>query len=266
MRFILCCGFALLLLCTGCKKVIHVNLNDVEKKYVIEGVVTDQPGTCKVLVSQTKNFDDDNSFAGISGAIIQITEQGGVPVLLTETATGVYEAPAVKGTSGKTYSLSVNINGQLFTATSTMPQPVNMDSVFVSSDDVMNKNRKLANVQFKDPPAAGNNYRFVQYVNGVQEKQVFVRNDDLINGNTVVTKLRYGLDDNKDNEINTGDIVKIDMQCIDPAVYKYWYSLNKSATGDASSATPANPVSNLQGDALGYFSAHTLQSKTIVAP
>jgi hypothetical protein len=256
-----------LLLFTGCKKVIHVNLNDADKQYVIEGVIANQPGTCSVLLSQTKNFDDDNNFAGVSGATIQITEQGGVTTRLTETSTGVYEAPAIYGTSGKTYLLSVTINGHQFTASSTMPQPVNMDTVFIAKDDAQGKNRMLANVQFKDPPQPGNNYRFVQYVNGVKEKQIFIRNDDLTNGNTVTTKLRYPKDDNGDNEINTGDLVTIDMLCIDPAVYKYWYSLNKGATGGGgnSSATPANPVTNIQGGALGYFSAHTLQSKTVVA-
>jgi len=256
-----------LLIFTGCKKVIHVNLNDADKQYVIEGVITNQPGTCSVLLSQTKNFEDDNDFAGVSGATIQITEQGGSTTLLTETSTGVYETTTLYGASSKTYLLSVTINGHQFTASSTMPQPVNLDTVLIIKDDELGKNRMLANVQYKDPPQTGNNYRFVQYVNGRKEKQIFIRNDDLSNGNTVTTKLRYPKDDNGDNEINTGDLVKIDMLCIDSAVYKYWYSLNKGATGGSgmSSATPANPVSNIQGGALGYFSAHTLQSKTVVA-
>jgi len=263
----ICCCFILFIV-TGCKKVIHVNLNDADKQYVIEGVITNQPGTCSVLLSQTKNFEDDNNFAGVSGATVQITEQGGPTTLLTETSTGVYEASALYGASGKTYLLSVSINGHQFTASSTMPQPVNMDSIFITKDDeVRGKDRLLANVQFKDPPQPGNNYRFVQYVNGVKEKQIFIRNDDLSNGNTVTTKLRYPKDDNGDNEIKPGSLVQIDMLCIDSAVYKYWYSLNKGATGGSgmSSATPANPVSNIQGGALGYFSAHTLQSKTVVA-
>ena len=55
------------------------------------------------------------------------------------------------------------------------------------------------------------------------------------------------------------------MQCIDNAVYKYWFSLNQSATGTSQSASPANAVSNISGGALGYFSVHTVESKTVVA-
>lgn len=262
-----CCIIYLLFVCTGCEKVINVNLNDAEKKYVIEGVVTNQPGTCMVLLSQTKDVDEDNTFAGVSGATIRLTEQGGATILLTETATGVYEAAQLTGTPGKTYELSVAINGQVFTATSSMPQPVNLDSLFVTEDDnVRGNKRKLMNVQYNDPDTTGNNYRFIQYVNGLKEQQIFIRNDALTNGNTSLVKLRYPSDEDNKNDIQPGDQVKVDMLCIDPAVYKYWYSLNRSATGGGGqmSATPANPVTNIQGGALGYFSAHTLQSKTLV--
>jgi len=55
------------------------------------------------------------------------------------------------------------------------------------------------------------------------------------------------------------------MQCIDKNVYEYWYSLDQSSTGSSQSAAPGNPVSNMQGGALGYFSANTLQSRSVVS-
>jgi hypothetical protein len=255
------------MLTTSCEKVIDVTLDNSEKKYVIEGVITNQPGTCMVLLSQTKDFSADNEFAGVSGAIIQITEAGGVTTMLTETSTGVYQAATLSGTTGKTYELSVIINGQTFIGASTMPQQVNMDSIFVTDDNVRRNTRKLVNVQYNDPAVTGNNYRFIQYVNGLKEQQIFIRNDELTNGNTSITPLRYPHSDEDENNIHPGDRVTVNMLCIDAAVYKYWYSLNRSATGGGQmSATPANPVTNIQGGALGYFSAHTLQSKTMIAP
>jgi hypothetical protein len=56
------------------------------------------------------------------------------------------------------------------------------------------------------------------------------------------------------------------MMCIENAVFKYWFSLNQSATGNSQSASPANAVSNISGGALGYFSAHTVETREIVAP
>lgn len=41
--------------------------------------------------------------------------------------------------------------------------------------------------------------------------------------------------------------------------------MNVGASGSDILATPANPVNNISGGALGYFSAHTTQiKKTIV--
>jgi hypothetical protein len=54
------------------------------------------------------------------------------------------------------------------------------------------------------------------------------------------------------------------MICNDAAVYTFWYSLSSGATGANESASPANPVSNISGGAVGYFSAQTIQRKTIL--
>src|SRR5690349_3869045 len=102
-----------LLFCTSCEKVINIKLDTADKKYVVEGVLTNQPGTCMVLLSQTKDFDAGNEFADVSGATIQITEKDGPVTQLTETSTGVYQAN-LTGVSGKTYTLSVSIDGQSF--------------------------------------------------------------------------------------------------------------------------------------------------------
>jgi hypothetical protein len=256
----------LLLFLTSCEKVINLDLNDAEKKYVIEAVITDQANTAKVLITQTKNFDEDNNFPGISGAVVRITESGGATTTLNEVSPGKYEAPVLVGISGKTYTLSVTVNGKIFTASSAMPQRVNMDTIFVTNEFLFTDFRKIVNAEYKDPAGRGNNYRFIQYVNGLKEDQVLIQNDDYTDGRNVNTKLFYFADDDDNSKIDSGDTVKVDMLCIDQAIYKYWFSLDRNSTGGSGQATPSNPVTNLQGGALGYFSAHTLQSKTLVVP
>lgn len=259
--------FALLALTSlsSCEKVIDINLNKSEKKYVVEAIVTDQSGA-RVLLSQTKDFEDNNNFAGVSGAVVEITENGGATTTLSETTTGVYEAPALIGSTGKTYSLSVKVNGQSFTAVSAMPQKVNLDTIYITDEFLFGDTRKIVNIEYKDPPGRGQYYRFVQYLNGRKETEIFVQNDEYTDGRNVTNKLFYFPDDDEDNrKIKSGDQVRIEMFCTDANVYKYWYSLYRSATGE-SQATPSNPVSNMKGGALGYFSAQTSQVKTMIAP
>ncbi len=83
---------------------------------------------------------------------------------------GIYEATDLIGVSGKTYTLTVETNGNIFTSTATMPAKVNMDSLYITEDYLFGETRKTANVEYQDPSGSAESYRFIQYVNGVKEK------------------------------------------------------------------------------------------------
>lgn len=252
---------------SSCQKVIDVDIKNAEKKYVVEAVITDQLDSSKVLISTTKNVSENNEFPGIGGATVTVTDDAGIVTTFTEDSTGYYYAHSFKGAIGKTYTLRVIANGETFTASSAMPPRVNMDTLFISDELLFGEARKLANTTYQDPSGKGNCYRYVQYINGKKENTIFTNNDDYTDGKYVEAKLWYLADDDEeDQKIKSGDTIRLDLFCIDPAVYKYWFSLNQSATGNSQSASPANAVTNITGGALGYFSAHTVQSKTVVAP
>jgi len=254
---------------TSCEKVIQLDLNEAEKKYVIEAEISDSPNSCKVIVTQTKNFEENNTFNGISGVQITIADNNATPVTLTETSAGVYKSSSLTGISGHTYNLVVNVDGQVFTAISSMPARVPLDSLYITERTFFDETNKYATLLYKDPFGTGNAYRYIQYVNGVKEKTIFVRDDDLADGRSIErTLFFYNNDDDEQEEkkLKSGDNVKVEMLCISYPVYKYWYSLAESSTGENQSATPGNPVTNIEGGALGYFSAHTLQSKTVIVP
>ncbi|BAV08009.1 hypothetical protein FLA_4042 [Filimonas lacunae] len=235
-------------------------------RYVIEGVITNN-GVCRVLLSTSNNFDEDNNFDAISGATVSITEDQGGAILLTERKPGNYQSAYLKGKTGHTYHLLVNIKGQQFTASSVMPpQAVKIDSVFFSTEILGGTNRRIANACYTDPPVKGNCYRFVQYINEHKESTVFVDNDKFNNGHTVAYPLYFrNNDDDARRNIISGDTVRIEMHCIDSTLYKYWYSLSSlTAAVWAAPATPSNPVTNITGGALGYFSAHTVRSIRVV--
>src|SRR3546814_377595 len=187
LRFILP---VLILWVTSCEKVIDLNLKGVEAKYVIEGTLSNQPGDCQVLISQTKDFDQDNDFPGISGATVTILSTGDeTATTLTETAPGIYKAPAPKGTNGETYTLKVIIGENTFTSSSTMPEQVLMDTIYVTEETLFGETWKLANITFPDPAGVANKYRFIQYINSVRTEELFIRDDQLVNGREFETNL-----------------------------------------------------------------------------
>jgi hypothetical protein len=246
--------------CAGCSKVINVDLNNASPQLVIQGNVYDTAGPYYVQLSQTVNFSADNTFPPVSNAQVTITDSTiGVTDHLTETVAGTYATSSINGVPGHTYLLSVNVNGKVYNASSTMPAPVAMDSLSFETDNIFGENTIYVKPNFQDVPGVNNYYIFSVYINNLQpDKQVFNYSDRLSDGKYL--SLRLNLDS---SYIKVGDTVAVKMGCVDKPVYDYYNSL-ETATGNSSS-TPSNPTSNISNGALGYFSAQTTQTKKAVA-
>jgi hypothetical protein len=250
-------NWVLAIVCFGlfsCEKVIEVKIRDADQKYVIEAVLTDEPGSCKVLLSRTKKIFESNQVMDISGAAIKIADNG-VDHVLTETSPGVYESSVLTGIPGHRYDLSVAVNGELFTATCTMQQPVPIDTLVIDFGPF--SSTKRAYVYYTDPAGINNGYRFIQYINGRKEPDIFWDNDEFTDGQTTAVRL--------DNGVSTGDTVLVELLSLDDAIYRYWSTLEMGgASGSSFTASPANPVTNILGGALGYFSAHAVRRKMVI--
>lgn len=251
----------------SCERVINVDIKDASLQYVVEGVITDD-SVCRVRLSRTSNFYDSVNLEGLSDARVTITEEGGNPVILMPTSThGIYRAQFT-GKPGRTYHLRVEYpargtgadNVRVFTATSTMPRKVWLDSLYVTRRIFLGQTRNIATLRFTDPAGLGNAYRFIQYVDGRAETTIFLAKDDLIDGRTVTDEL---LIFNNEYTLRKCDQLRVEMQCIDQPNYLFWYSLSQGSLGSSQSASPGNPVSNIKGGALGYFSAHTVSALNI---
>lgn len=248
-----------LILCAAmasCERVIDVDLNSASPKYVIEGTVTNLDLPHQVRVTQTKNFDEDNDFEGIENAEVTLSDSLGHSEELAHTDSGVYRGSDIAGEPGMRYSLSVNIGGETFTATSTMPEPVFFRRLLIDEVVFFGDTLKIPNATYQDPEGTDNYYRHVLYINGQKNSSIFVSSDELYDGNLQARELFYG---NPDNGLETGDQIVVEMQTIDEQVYEYFSTLTQ--TINRSAASPANPTSNISGEALGYFSAHTVQAR-----
>jgi len=245
----------------ACKKVIHPDLNHAEPQIVIEGVINSTPGPYHVKISKTVNFESSNIFPPVSGATVRITDStNGQTAILSESTLGVYSTSAIAGVPKHTYLLQVQAEGQQYTARSTMPALVPLDSItFVQNLDFNNKSVINAVVNFKDPPGLGNYYGFTEFVNRVQMPDIFVFEDRLSDARYIRQTLF-----NDTSRLHTGDTLVVEMYGVDKNNYDYFNTLLQ-VTGNNSfrSATPANPNSNISNGALGYFTARTLTQKKI---
>ena len=256
-------AIALLVLCS-CQKVVTLNLNNAAPQLVIEGNVTDGPSPDTVTIFRSVNFYADNNFPAVEGASVTISDNTGVKDLLTEISPGIYITHSIQGTPGNTYSLSVVVNDTAYTATSAMPQPVNLDSITFLTSSLIRKDQITPVANFQDPPGLGNYYRFAAHINGgLFTKDIFVFEDRLSDGRYINDNLRMD-----SSYLNPGDLLQVDMYCVDKNDYTYFFQLERSSsTGTFNTeASPANPSTNITNGAYGYFSAHTVRSKTVSVP
>jgi len=253
--------FIALFCCVGvgaCTKVIDLKVHNSPAVYVIEGNVTDQPGPYTVKVSKTVGFYTGNQYPGVTGAMVTIADDAGHKDRLTDNGDGTYSTVSLQGVTGQTYTLQVVIGKDTFAGVSSMPARVNLDSVVIES--VLNGGKAVlvAVPKFVNPRGQGGDYYyFDQTIDGYLDRSFYYWTDQFSAGLTNNFSLERA---SNDSTLHLGDTVRVEMQCLDEPMYNYWVGVDQSAS-ESEQANPGNPVTNLTGGALGYFSAHTSQVK-----
>jgi hypothetical protein len=248
----------------ACTKVVNINLNDSSPRLIIESSISDQNSSCIVKLSLSVNYNETNVFPPVRGASVVLSDDSGKSFVLDETQPGIYTLQTIKGVPGKTYSLSINVSGKSYEATSKMPQAVPIDSIYqakILRGAYMGGGEfKYVVVKYRDPVGSGNYYRFVEKINKNIQNSIYLDDDMLRDGSMIAQNIMRA-----DSSLRTGDSVRIYLQTIDKNVFDYFLQLRDVTNSfGASSATPANPISNFSGGALGYFSAYTVRSRSIV--
>jgi hypothetical protein len=251
----------ILLAASSCQKVVDLKLDSAATQIVIEGNITNVRGPQFVTVSQSVPFTNSNTFPPVSGAAVTINDNKGNVYKLIESPAGTYVVSNLLGKPGTTYTLTVQINGNTYSASSTMPAPVFFQPLSYT-DDTFKKDSKLISIHYQDPANIPNQYRFIMNVNGIQVKTIFDTDDTFTDGGMVDIDLYQS-----DFKIKTGDNVTVEEQGIDRNIFNYWFSLSQQQdNGAGGGTTPSNPPSNISNGALGYFSAHTTFVQGIVIP
>jgi hypothetical protein len=255
-------GFLLtVVLASACKKVIDVDLKGAAPQIVIEGNITDIGGPYMVKITKTVDFSANNVYPPVTNAVVTITDSTmNRTERLQQIDSGVYVTSTILGEIHHTYGLAVDVDGQRYTASSTMPRRVQLDSITFAENVNFNNQQEInAVVNFQDPATVRNYYMFTEYVNSRQIPDIFVFEDRLSAGRYIEEPLF-----NDSSYLQKGDTLVLSMDCIDQNTYNYFFTLlNVTGNNNFQSVTPSNPVTNISNGALGYFSAHTTQRAEI---
>jgi Domain of unknown function (DUF4249) len=245
---------------TSCEKVIDIDVDDADQQLVVEGILNDDGGPAIVYITRTVGLNATNNFPTVDNADVKLTDDAGNSYAFTLIKPGVYLSDSITTVSLRRYTLTINADGRTYTAQAQMPSLVSYDSLGIDSLGFFGNSSYQLIPYHPDPVNVKNFYRYKIYVNDEADKALYVTNDDFSDG-------RYASRPYfSDVEMEPGDTLTMEMYNIDEAIYLYFFSLSQSVSGQDQSATPANPISNFNGGCLGYFSAQTKRSNTVIIP
>lgn len=252
----------ILFLLYGCEKVIDVDLNEASPALVIEGNLSFVDRHLKVKISKTGSYFDNDPLESVSGASVFLEDASGKRFEINESAKGLYEKDNLNLKMDHEYKLIVERQNITYTAVSTIPSVVKIDSLnyrYYTGERFYDDGYRII-LFFSDPADRENYYRIKVFKNGQLENDIndlIIFDDSEIDGKIMLVRLRGQI-------FSKGDTAIIKFISIDEGAWRYFTTFSEVVNTNPGSPAPANPVSNFDNGALGYFSAWSHDSQKIV--
>lgn len=257
--------FAALLVFSSCEKVIEIDLEETDQQLVIEAQLKEGDHLFEVFISKTAPYFEAGGTTSIDNALVVLKDDLGNSTTVPLVESGRY-AIDYSATAGKTYQLSVDLDGQLYEANSTLPQKVALLELMAAFQPAQGPIEEgyLVYSRYQDPGGVDNYYRIIHSVDGVpqlggNDMQVF--DDNLNDGSAARIPVFQKV-------FELGEEIEIELIHFDAQSYDYFNSLSDiigSAGGaNSGSAAPGNPNTNWSGGTLGYFSAYSSDTMSII--
>lgn len=245
----------------SCEKQIDLDLKESDQLFVIEGIVHDDIGDNFVLISKTRPFDNNDASEQVSNAIVQINDGVGGLFNLSEVDSipGYYTNSNLIGVAGRTYKLTVNIDGDIITAQSFMNPTIEIDSLTYDQDPDFGGDEEPGYsilCHFTDPLNVINFYRMKSFLGKEKEQMDGYVNwsDDAIDGASTglpVFNVSFA----------AGELATIQLLSVDEPNFRYFVGVSSSQEGEV----PGNPESNLSGEnTVGYFGAYAKSEASVL--
>ncbi|HEY0653179.1 MAG TPA: DUF4249 domain-containing protein [Chryseosolibacter sp.] len=274
MRSLLIFLFAVVVL-TSCEESIVLDVNQVQPKIVIEGLVTDKPGYQMVKVSRSVGFYTDGVTPRITNAVVTVTDDLGEQIVFTHNprnhpdSSGIY-LPATRfvGKVGRTYTLHVNADGQNFEASDDLLPVISMDSLKYDINEFQqedpNEEGKIYELLMfaREPQNIKNFYLFKFYRNDsltyFNDTDVYYSDDELLaeNINGATSPVYYGINDEAVVEVYS-------LSRVGYVYYNDLFSILNSDGGGMFGPIPASPRTNLSNGAIGFFQVSAIDISSV---
>lgn len=271
----------------SCEKNIDIPLENTSPQVIVEGTIQ-QNEKPKILITRSSDYFATlpTTPAEIAKYIVQnavVTVSNGTvteslhPVLDTKYPFFYYTSDNLVGEIGKTYELNIQADGKTLTSSTTIPNPVMLDSIWFKRSDVANNDSiGYVWVRHPDPPELNNCYRIYVQVNS-EDRYYAIPNpfdDKFMNGTTydafIIHPDPTGEYDRAKNRkigyFQRGDTVRINLASIGTRELQFYrvYENNRSGRGNPFSAPIVLPTNIVGGN--GIWAGHGAGLHTFIIP
>lgn len=276
----------------GCEKAVDFDLDETLPKLVVDASIENgQPPV--VILSKSLNF-----FSNINPQILAESFVHDAEVKISNgTKTHKlkeYQVPlgagysfyyfsidssdlttAFTGELSTSYSLSISYDGQVYTSSTTIPAITKkIDSIWWKPAPRDTSDKVVVMIKATDPRGFGDYVRYWTRRNGGAFLPGFasVYDDLVIDGTTYELEVEPGVDRNRslnedERAFRRGDTVTLKLSNIDKATYDFWRTMEYTYTSVGNPfSSPISVLSNISGNALGYFGGYASQYRTLVIP
>lgn len=259
-----------ILLLASCERVpFNPDLDTLnQEQLVVYGVLGNHPEYRTIELSRTAPYMDASEIETVENASVSVSGPDHT-YQFTHTQKGRYQAPAeFHAGTDTTYHLRIDIEGEIYEASSTMRKPVNMHSLKVQPDRWEESDAGIYEVTgwVKDNPQEDEWFVFKYAVNEVLHDSIKVwshYNDKLTNDQWLEDTMIFG-----NIDANEGDTIDV----YGLSISKIYYDFIQAAEKNRISHNPFSPpggvpvTGNITNNALGIFQISAIVQERVMVP
>lgn len=271
----------------SCEKEIEIEIPFTERKVVIEGYIMQGEKPYVILTRSSPYFATVDSSTLISLIVTDAkvyVSDGMITDTLSLTLDSdifpylIYKGNTITGEAGKTYHLTIETEGNVFTSSSYLTAAVPLDSLWFKIQPGLDSLGWVW-AHLTDPDTIGNSYRWFAKRIGKDDDFIApigsVFNDKFINGKSFDFAYNRGRkpnseaeDDNNEERgyFKRGDVIVVKFTTIDIANFEFWRAAEVEMGNNGNPFAAPNVIpSNINGDAYGIWGAYGTWTDTLLA-
>ncbi|NEV93615.1 DUF4249 domain-containing protein [Psychroflexus sp. YR1-1] len=254
-KLLILLGFVSLFI--ACEDVVEVDLEEAKPRLVVDAILQWEKGTSGetqvISLSRTRGFFEEEP-RPVSDALVKVSDGSGLEFTFEETSPGEYVTRNFQPALNEKYSLSIEVNGSVYSAEETLKPVVPIDFIQQNDQGGFSSENIELKVFYTDPEGIENYYLFKFFAPFLAFPEFDINEDEFSDGNQI-------FDIFSEEDLEPGMPVTIQLHGISKGYYNFLEILLAQAgsAGGPFETQPATVRGNIKNEndteelIFGYF-------------